>query len=172
MCDGAPDWLAMLEGVHQHSDNAMGHDDARPQRAKACRKARPRGDSDHGDDDQKDHCRDGPLGEVDAFMNDLVHALMPDAGDDEDVAALRADMEEAAKCHLVEEEVQELDNANADNDDPADQPQPPLAPPSSSALPPPEDTPPVPPIVPPPPSLERLSATPWRNESRSCQASP
>ena len=25
--DGAPDWLAMLEGLHQHSDNAMGHDD-------------------------------------------------------------------------------------------------------------------------------------------------
>ena len=24
--DGAPDWLAMLEGLHQHSDNAMGHD--------------------------------------------------------------------------------------------------------------------------------------------------
>ena len=113
--------------------HTIGHDDARPQRAKACRKARPRGDSDHGDDDQKDHCRDGPLGEVDAFMNDLVHALMPDAGDDEDLAGMRADMEEAAKCHLVEEEVQELDNANADNDDPADQPQPPLAPPSSSA---------------------------------------
>ena len=38
LCDGAPDWLAMLEGLRQHSDNSMGHDDAQ-----------------FGDHDQSDH---------------------------------------------------------------------------------------------------------------------